>query len=63
MDLTNIYNQIKNPIDDDYVIRKLLEAYSKSGVFYSNLVKTNIEESDGKYSRIKPQRSEHRCCA
>ena len=49
MDLTNIYNQIKNPIDDDYVIRKLLEAYSKSGVFYSNLVKTNIEESDGKY--------------
>jgi len=49
MDLINIYNQIKNPIDNDYVMKKLLEAYSKSGSLYSNLIKTDIKGTNGKY--------------
>lgn len=54
MELMEIYNQVKNPIDDPKVIGKLINAYANSskgfGGFYSKLTKTADKEyNKGEY--------------
>ena len=52
--LMELYNSIKNPLEDDDVIRKIITAYGNStfslGGFYGQLTKTvQKEHNDGKY--------------
>lgn len=49
MELMDIYRQIKNPIDDLEVIKKILNAYSTSFNFYNKLVKTEPKPNARKY--------------
>lgn len=51
MDLIDLYNNIENPLDDEAVLFKIVEDYSKSneglGGFYSKLT-TNVEKQNPK---------------
>ena len=52
MELIEFYNQIKNPIDDNNVINKIITAYSKCdslGGFYGKITRTTEKEYSGKY--------------
>lgn len=50
MELMQLYNQIKNPLDDETTLEKLVEVYAKSSSdgfksdFYSKLVKSVSKE-------------------
>ena len=52
MELTDLYRQIKNPIDDPRVLQMLVDAYaesSKYGTFYTSLTKRQQKENVGKH--------------
>ena len=56
MELIELYDQVKNPIDDPKVIEKLIKAYANSskglGGFYGQLTKTvQKEHNKGQYYR------------
>ena len=51
MELIDIYNSIKNPLDDPTIIDSLISKYeeSTSGDFYTSLTKTTKKENVGRY--------------
>lgn len=51
MGLMDIYNNAKNPIDDENIIKKIIELYSKSTIrsFYSSLIRANENVNSSKF--------------
>lgn len=51
MKYTNLYRNIKNPLDDDYVLEQLIDAYSESSSFYTALTNRNSKDKQMYYSK------------
>ena len=49
MKYTNLYRNIKNPLDDDYVLEQLIETYTEDNGFYSALTKRNSKNKKNLY--------------
>lgn len=53
MELSNLYSQINNPIDDIDVLKKIVDVYSNQdkgmGGFYGRLVKASSKNNSGQY--------------
>lgn len=49
MKYTNLYRNIKNPLDDDYVLEQLIEAYTEDNGFYSALTKRSSKNKKNLY--------------
>lgn len=49
MKYTNFYRNIKNPLDDDYVLEQLIETYTEDKDFYSSLTKRHSKDKKNLY--------------
>lgn len=53
MKYTRFYNNIKNPLEDEQVIDKLIECYSETNDFYGSLTRINSKDKKRLYSPAK----------
>ena len=53
MKYMDIYKKIQNPLEEESVIKKLLEAYAEKGAFYTNLTNRNSKNKERYYSVSK----------